>query len=267
MKNNIHLLKNFELLKNGDTSAFAQIHATYSRNIFWVGKRFIDDEFVIESLVQDAFLKLWIHRDHIESPKHIFYFLRFVMKRECISYYSKPKNKFFRKVYSLEGYDNYQDYMMGYDPLNDNEHLRNQESQQKAFDQIKVVLPLLTAEKRHLINLCLKYGFQYKAIAEVMGTSISKTSQDVKKAIQEIRKIIHFGSSRVNDQKCSGNEVKVPRILTEEQKRVLELRCNKKYSFAFIAEVLNLPQKKVHKEFIAAYKLSNVRQEVKLELA
>src|SRR5690606_17519454 len=64
----------FIQLKNGCPTAFADIHAKYSRNIFWVGKRLIDDEFVIESLVQDAFLKLWTHRDTVESPKHIFFF-------------------------------------------------------------------------------------------------------------------------------------------------------------------------------------------------
>ena len=59
---------NYVLLKNGNPAALVNIHARYYRRIFWVGKQLIGDEFVIETLVQDAFLKLWEKRDLIQRP-------------------------------------------------------------------------------------------------------------------------------------------------------------------------------------------------------
>ena len=238
---------NFELLKKGHTSALVNIHAQYSSRIFWIGKRLINDEFVIENLVQDSFLKLWMHRDTIQSAEHIFYFLRFVMKRECISYYTRPRNKFYRHLGHLENYENYQDYMAGYDPMKDSETLQEQKSAQEDFEKVKNVLALLDSEKRQLINLCLKYGFRYKDIAELMGTSINEATNEIKKAIQEIRNIL-------NPEKPQVLEMKKEDELTELGEKVLKLRCVKKYSFSVIADELGISQKEVHKAFTVAYR-------------
>lgn len=255
----------FELLKNGHTAALEKIHARYSRQIFWLGKGLINDEFVIESLVQDAFLKLWVHRDTIETPEHIFFFLRFVMKRECISYYSRPKNKFSRELHSLERYDNYLDYMAGYDPLIDLESRYEQDREQRDFDSILKVLPLLAPQKRHLIELCLKYGFQYKAIANALGCSVTQTSHDVKSAIHDIKRIIHGGGGSKTPP--SSTKITERGEITQEHHEVLRLRCEKNFSFAAIADKLNLSQKEVHEKFIAAYKLLEEKHREQLQSA
>jgi RNA polymerase sigma factor (sigma-70 family) len=250
----------FELLQQGHPDALEFIYSKYHRRIFWIGKQLIQDEFVIETILQDTFLKLWEQRDGIERPEHIFFFLRYVMKRDCTYYYARPKNNFYRNINRLEYYEDYEKYMHGFDPEEEDELLLDSGTQQKAFDRVSRVFPLLSAERRRLIELCLKYGFQYKAISQLMGTSITYTSNEVKRAIEDIKNIIHQGSTLETTPKPM-IAVKIQGKMTEEQEKVLQLRTERQYSFAAIAKELNLSQKEVHKEFMTAYKLLQLKHE------
>ncbi|WP_291119203.1 RNA polymerase sigma factor [Empedobacter sp. UBA7248] len=249
------LEKEFELLKKGDSTAFEHIYIRYHKRIFWFGKQIITDEFVVECLLQDVFLKLWEYREKIESPDHIFFFLRYVMKYSCYSHYAKPKNKFFAMVNSLESYENYQSYLARYDPADNIENLNEQETQQHYFDEIIKVLPLLSTERKHLIELCLKHGFQYKVIAKAMGRGITETSNEIKHAIADLKKILSLQDKLVSKTKTVSTIEKQDQI-SETQSLILKLRCEHKQSFANIAEELQLSQKEVHNEFIVAYKFT-----------
>ena len=255
MKINATHKNHFRLLKQGAPSALALIYSKHSRLIFWIANDLIKERFVVNSLVQDTFLKLWEHRDTIESPKHIFYFLRFVITRECTYYYARPKHKFQRGISSLENFGDYQNYMAGYDAAQDYEHLESQKIQQEDFDRIKNVLPFLNPDRKHLIELCLKHGFRYKFIADLMGKSITETSNEVKRAIEDIKTIVNQDSSFKIDQRTAG-EIKTESKLTQEQKTVLQLRCEQHYSFAEIASSLSISEKLVHRTFMSAYRVT-----------
>ncbi len=257
---------NYKLLKEGDSSALVDIHARYNRMVFWLGKGNISDDFIVESLVQDTFLKLWANRDNIESEKHLFFFLRMVIKRECYTYYTSPKHKFSRKINALESYENYQDYLAGYDPKDDIQNWKEHESQQADFEKIIQVLPLLKPERKRLIELCLKFGFQYKPIAKVMGTSIIQTSNEVKKAIQDLKNILNQSSTIKANQQCTVKSDCKEQI-TAEQQKVVRLRCEHKYSFTAIAAELNISQKEVHTAFITAYTLMQEKHDKQFEPA
>ncbi|WP_313375629.1 sigma-70 family RNA polymerase sigma factor [Chishuiella sp.] len=249
------LEKEFELLKQGDSTAFEHIYIRYNKRIFWIGKQIIEDEFVVECLLQDAFLKLWEYREKIESSDHIFFFLRLVMKNSCYSHYKKPRNKFFRTVNSLESYENYQSYLAGYDPIDVIQNLSDQVTQQQYFDEIIKVLPLLSAKRKHLIELCLKHGFQYKAIAHVMGRGMTEISNEIKCAIADLKKILNNQDKLVIKTKTISTVKKQDQV-SKTQSLILKLRCKHKQSFANIAEELQLSQKEVHNEFIIAYKFT-----------
>ena len=143
--------------------------------------------------------------------------------------------------------------MAGYDPRADMEAQKAQAKDQQDFELVQSLLPLLDAEGKHLIELCLKYGFQYKAIAQAMGTSITDISLKIKRAIATLKTIIDRGGRPNSKQKPA--TLKLQGAMTPAQAEILQLRCEKKYSFADIAQTLNITEKEVHREFVAAYRI------------
>lgn len=248
-----------ELLKKGDPSALAKIHARYSKRIFGVGYWWIRDKYMVENFVQDTFLVLWERKDRIENPDHLIYFLNRVMTNKCLQHSIKPRTKFFRKrVRRFVIYDDFEHYLAGYDPEIDHENLCDQETQQENYERVIKALPLLSDKSRRLIELGLKYGFKFNEVRKVMG--ISKYSE-IQIAFQELKGIIHGENSLTDTQ----NQVNSLEEITETQEKILELRFKKKHSFADIAKVLKLPVKEVHKEFSGAYKLWQGHEEQQLK--
>ncbi len=242
----------YKLLKDGNPIALNHIHLRYKRLLFWVGWQVLKDDFVVNTIVQDTFLKLWLHRDTIETPDHITGFLRFVIKRDCIAYVTAPRNKFTRLMASLDSFENYQDYLAGYDPLKYEEYLHGQESDQNKFDEITKVLPVLNPKRKHLIELCLEYGFQYKPIAEAMGSSVTGISIEMSKAIDELRKILKVTSFEQPEEKTELKKEQSEQ-LSSQQLEIIKKRFEQKSSFAVIAQELKMPEKEVHREFLYAY--------------
>lgn len=245
-------LQLYKMLKEGDPVALEHLHLRHKRLLFWLGLQVLKDDFVVDTIVQDTFLKLWLHRDTIESPDHITGFLRFVMKRDCIAYVTAPRNKFIRLMASLDSFENYQEYLAGYDPLKDKEYLNDQESDQNKFDEITKVLPVLNPKRKHLIELCLEYGFQYKPIAEAMGSSVTGISMEVSKAIDELRKILKVTTFKQPEAKTTLNKEQSEQ-LSGQQLEIIKRRFKQKSSFAMIAQELQMPEKEVHREFLYAY--------------
>ena len=245
--------KHYTGFKHGCPKAFKAIYTQYHRQIYWMGRSLIKDSFVVETLVQDTFLTLWEKRESIESPQHLVNFLYIVISNECKWYYARPKNQFNRECYALEKMENYQTFMLGYDPTEIDTHLEDQQQQQKEYEQVVKVLPLLGGQRQRLIELCLHHGFQYKTISEQLGISIKETSNTLQHTIKELKNILHQGYV-LQAQEPEQKQEEVGQM-TAQEARVLALRCQQQYSFAQIAKELQLSQKEVHRAFTTAYKL------------
>tara|TARA_B100000678_G_scaffold24942_1_gene18891 strand:+ start:5334 stop:6128 length:795 start_codon:yes stop_codon:yes gene_type:complete len=239
-------------LQLGNTEALKFWYQRYARLLFYVGWQWLKDDFVVENLVQECFLKLWQNREKLENPKHILFFLKLVMKRECISYFNKPKNQFQRSVNRLEYYENYNDYLLKEDTALDEAHLQQQAQDQQTFESVKEVLSLLPGKQQDLIELCLAHGFQYKAIAQVMGSSTIEVYNEVQRTITQLKNFLRQ-DIELEDQIANKETKQVEQKLTETQVQVFQLRCEEELSFAEIAEQLGISAKEVHQQFGIAY--------------
>ncbi|MEO2059965.1 MAG: sigma-70 family RNA polymerase sigma factor [Mesonia sp.] len=239
-------------LQLGKSEALEFWYQRYARMLFYIGHQWLKDDFVVENLVQECFLKLWQNRERLENPKHIFFFLRLVMKRECISHYHQPKHQFQRSIHRLEEYEHYNDYLLKDDPALTEAHQQQQAKDQQTFESVQKVLPLLSGKQQDLIELCLAYGFEYKVIARLTGSSTTAVYREVQRAIAQLQKILRQDAEP--EEPIATKETKqVSPPLTQTQVQVWQLRCEEQRSFAEIAEQLGTSTKEVQQQFSLAY--------------
>ena len=88
----------------------------------------------------------------------------------------------------------------------------------------------------------------------------------MRQTIEEIKTILNQGYL-LKTAKIGEEQPKAPGDITEQEARILELRCEQHYSFAAIAVELKLSQKEVHRAFTTAYKFLQENHEQHLKSA
>lgn len=85
-----------------------------------------------------------------------------------------------------------------------------------------------------------------------MGSSVKDISNEVSRAINDLRKILNRSSFEQPQEKAFDNKEQSEK-LSSQQLDILKRRFDQKSSFSVIARELKLPEKEVHREFLYAY--------------
>lgn len=79
-------------LKNGSRKAFNALYEIYSSRLYGYCYQWTKSHEDAEEIVQDVFVKLWIHRDSIENEETILYFVFKIAKNQLINMYRSNVN-------------------------------------------------------------------------------------------------------------------------------------------------------------------------------
>lgn len=165
--------------KAGNLAAYSLIYRKYFFVLYNYGRKLNDDQELIKDCVQDLFIKIWDNRENLTDTTSIKYYLYTSLKRKLLDHLRSPhlKNKVedgiteFEKLSLEEG---------------DEEVLHWQK------EKVLKALDKLSKHQQKLLHLKYYKNLSNKEISQELGITIQSVYNAVFKALQSIRKKLHF---------------------------------------------------------------------------
>jgi RNA polymerase sigma-70 factor (ECF subfamily) len=160
----------------GDENAFQILFTQYRHKIFYFAWKLLQSESLAEDVLQEIFLKIWIHREKLPEVLHFKTYLTTITRNYIYNALRKRANeeKYLKGValHSAIPREN---------PALDTISLHElQHTLQKAVDT-------LTPQQKKVFELRRLEGFKYEEIAALMNISKETVKTHIKDALRTIR--------------------------------------------------------------------------------
>ncbi|QIH31890.1 sigma-70 family RNA polymerase sigma factor [Sphingobacterium sp. DR205] len=249
--------KYVSLLRQGNERGLDFFYKRFYGYLFRRAYRATGDECIAESIAQEALLRLWLYREQILHIEDILDFLKRQIRSAIDAFYSKTRNRFHRSLLRLDGIEDYQEFLLGYD-IEEEEEIdpvyleKLEEEKQQRLEQLNKLLPNLGQQQQLFIRLCLKYSFNYERIAYYLGgISDYEVSMQVEKTIETLRTI--FGSSQKMELASGSSKIVLQGEFNDQQTEIFHMRYELQLSFEQIADALQLDSTSVKRLFVQAH--------------
>lgn len=247
---------NFAKFKEGNERGLEFFYKQYYPSTYYYGLRYIKDDVNAESIVNEAFLRLWLAREVITCPEQIETFVKKLTSEGCKAYYKNSNNRFNRTMGRLDDIKRYQDFIGGYDHGSDDFttifcHYEPGEEEKKQWERIEAILPNISQDQQLFIRLCIQYSFDYSQMAlHIGGISDYQVARKVERTLQCLKAVIADTEKLDKIEKTS--RFRFQGEVSKEESMILQMRYELQYSFSEIANALNLEQGYIQKAFASA---------------
>ncbi|WP_291044513.1 sigma factor-like helix-turn-helix DNA-binding protein [Dyadobacter sp. 50-39] len=233
--------------KNGDERAFTGFYDKSFSSLLYVGKSLVNDEFLVSCILHECYLKVWAHRDKIESLPHAYRFIRLNLRWQLLKQVQKPAYQIYRRMTEIDHLEPF----LGEKPDVDSYFADGTEV--KRWEEISKAISFLPKQRQLIASLHFKDGHSPKQVARRIGATTLHVSSEIQKAVDELKKMVAPRATVPIRQ--AKQPYPYDHILSSEQAAVFELRHVQKKSFADIASILGYPQTQVQQHYIKAYQL------------
>jgi len=166
------------LLRDGNVTAFGKIYETFAPVLYRRLLRLLKDTDTVEEILQDTFLKLWEKRAHIDPEQAFTTYLYRIADHLAIDVFRRiSRDKALQQELWASTISFY---------LHTEETVLAKEQQQL----ISTAIERLPPKRKQILILCKLEDKSYQEVAELMGISVSTVSNQLVKAIKEIKNYI-----------------------------------------------------------------------------
>jgi len=166
------------MLRNGDAIAFGKIYKIFAPILYQRLLRLLKDTDTVEEILQDTFLKLWEKRGQIDPEQAFTTYLYRIADHLAIDVFRRiSRDKALQQELWASTISFY---------LHTEETFLAKEQRQL----ISTAIEQLPPKRKQILILCKLEDKSYQEVAELLGISVSTVSNQLVKAIKEIKNYV-----------------------------------------------------------------------------
>jgi len=165
-----------ERSKKGNRQAQCQLYKMYSKAMFNICFRMMNDRADAEDMLQESFSEAFRRLDSFRQESTFGAWLKMIVINRCI-------NEIKRKKAQLEFFDDMS-------PFEDEEDIKDEQETGLSPDKIKQAMAGLPKGSRLIFSLYLLEGYDHQEISEILNISESNSKTQYMRAKQRIKEIL-----------------------------------------------------------------------------
>ncbi len=166
-----------ERCRQGDRDAYYQLYKLYSKSMYNIGYRIVNNEDEAEDVLQEAFISAFRNLDHYRGDATFGSWLKRIVVNKAINVLKT------RKAERL--------------PEDENFDLQEEVWPETEFpftvQQVRNAMEELPAGYRSVLSLYLMEGYDHSEIAEILGISESTSKSQFNRSKKKLREILEGG--------------------------------------------------------------------------